>query len=63
MSKARKAITAAFSTAGAALLAGLLTKVPGTAEEWAALIGGSVGAGVVAGIAVYRVPNSGQTYR
>lgn len=63
MSKARKAFMAASTAAGSALLAGLLTRVPATAEDWATLVGGAVAAGVVAGVAVYRIPNAGQTYR
>jgi hypothetical protein len=63
MSKVRKAIVAGAGAAGAAVVAALVAGVPTTAEGWAALAGGAIGAGVLAGFAVWRTPNEGQIYR
>lgn len=58
MSKIRKAASAAIAAALAVILTGLATEIPRTQAGWAALVGSAAGAGLVAGYAVYRVPNA-----
>lgn len=57
--KVRKAVAAFVTTAASVFVSGLLTEVPQTDAGWAALIGGSVGAGCIAAFAVFKVRNAG----
>ena len=57
MSKVRKAIAAGFGAVLTALFTGLATEVPRTQAGWLALLGASVGAGVIVGYGVWQTPN------
>lgn len=59
LSKVRKAVVAFATTTGSVFVSGLIAEVPQTNEGWAALIGGSVAAGALAALAVYKVRNAG----
>ena len=60
MAKVRKALVSALGATAAAIITALVNgDKPETSEGWAALVGGSIGLGVVAGIATWRVPNAG----
>jgi hypothetical protein len=60
MKRVRKAVTAALATIIGSLTTALVNgDQPATTEGWAALVGGAVGLGVVAGIATYTVRNEG----
>lgn len=60
MGRIRKALVAALgATLGAIVTALVNGGQPATREGWAALVGGSVGVGVVAGLATWGVRNAG----
>jgi hypothetical protein len=54
----RKAVVAGVLATGTALVVGLKTEIPQTDEGWAALIGGAIVSGVLAGFATWRVRNA-----
>jgi len=59
MSKIRKAVTAFFTAAAGAVVAGVVTNgLPADAAAWFALVGTAAGVGLAAAYAVWRVPNS-----
>jgi hypothetical protein len=58
MSRIRKALAAAGSAGLAVLITGLQTEIPRTQAGWVALVAAAVGAAVVAGWAVWRIPNA-----
>lgn len=60
MNRVRKAVVAAVATAVGSLTTALVNgDQPVSTEGWAALVGGSIGLGVVAGFATYSVRNTG----
>lgn len=48
---------AGLGAGAGALIVGLQTEVPRTEAGWIALIGSALAAGVVTGLATWRVPN------
>lgn len=59
MAKIRKAVMAAAAAAVAAFLGALARDgVPADTEGWLAVLGTAAGAGLLAGYAVWRVPNA-----
>lgn len=60
MERIRKALAAGVGAAGAAIWAALVNgDRPATTEGWAALIGGAVALGILAGVATFAVRNTG----
>lgn len=59
VARMRKALVAAGTASAGALVLGLKTEIPQTEEGWVALVMGALSIGIVAGLATYRVSNTG----